>query len=87
MNHATSMVQGVGEQRRQAETLDGRGRKSRDEFAADAMPRVAAGFEDRDRHAGPAQGETKRQPRESAADDFDWFQLTHESVRRTAIMR
>ena len=41
------------------------------EFAADAVAGIIGRLEDRHGHPGPAQSEAEREPRETAADDFD----------------
>lgn len=62
---------GVGEKRIELEAGTGARRETGDEFAADAMARVVAGFEDRDVGAGATEGEAEAEAGEAAADDFD----------------
>ena len=82
-----AMRQSVVEQRSELQARDCRGGEAGDEFAAHAMPRVAAGLVDRDRHALALECEPQRESRESAADDFDGLRGIHGRGRRTATIR
>lgn len=62
---------GVGEERIELEAVAGVRGESGDEFAADAVARVMAGFENRDVDAGATEGEAEAETGEAAADDFD----------------
>ena len=54
---------GAFEQRQQAESLQNGKAVAADEFAADAMARVMAGFENRGRNAALTQADAERQAR------------------------
>lgn len=75
----------VGEKRIEAEAFAGALGQTGDELAADAMTRIAAGFEQRDVDTGTAQGKSERKAGEAAADDFDGTVRRHE--RRIATSR
>lgn len=73
---------GVGEKRIELETRASLRGKTGDEFAADAMTGVIAGFEKRDLDTGATEGDPETQTGETAADDFDGAAGFH--GRRTA---
>ena len=73
---------GVGEEGREVEAVDGGRGKAGDEFAADAVARVGAGFHEGNGNVFAAQGESERKTGEAAADDFD---RTVHGSRRSAI--
>ena len=77
-----AVVEGVGEKRREAEAGDGGGGEAGDEIAADAVARIAAGFEKGDGDAGTAEGEAEGEAGEATADDLDGAGRGH--ARRSA---
>jgi hypothetical protein len=66
-----SMQPRLGEEGGKPEPGRGRGIKTNDKFAANAVPGIAARVVQRDGHARPAQGESERKSGKAAADDFD----------------
>ena len=80
-----AVVERIGQERREAEARDRGRREPGDKFAANAVARIVAGFEDRDRHTGSAQREAEGKSGQAAADNFDGTSGRH--GRRTATRR
>ncbi len=69
---------GIGEKRIELEAVARLRRETGDEFAADAVARVVAGFENGDVDSGATEREAEAETREPAADDFDGTEGSHE---------
>jgi hypothetical protein len=67
----------IGEKWDEAEARDRGGGEAGDKIAADAVARVAAGFDESDGDAGAAKSEAEREAGEAAADDLDGARGTH----------
>ena len=65
------MRKGVVQEFPHPETVDGRMVEPRDEFAANAVPRIILRFEKRDWDASLPKREPERKAGQAAADDFD----------------
>lgn len=77
------VVDRVGKKFVQPELGAGGGVEGGDEFAADSVARVGAGFVEGHWHACAAQGKTEGEAGEAAADDFDGARGFHARRRAT----
>ena len=68
---------GAFEQRQQVEALQNCRAVAADEFAADAMARIVAGFENRGWDAALAQADAERESGKTAANDRDCSRSGH----------
>lgn len=71
---------GAFEQRQQTETFQNCRAVAADEFAADAVARIVAGFENCGRNAALSEADAERETGEPAADDRDGSRCGHFSL-------